>query len=183
MLRITILLSILQGLLFASLEDDIIKICPKEYRKHVDIVSDYIVRMEDDIKNEGCSVIPLYSAIIQAENFDILDEIEENPKILQHLKKLSSINSNLSTLLFKSKTIKKIVLTNSLNENFLENFTYLTEKKLQKSEIRKIERNNNYLNYFLLASRYGENKRESLKLYSKIKSSVSIELMPSLSLI
>jgi hypothetical protein len=157
--------------------------CPKEYNLHKDIISEYMIRIEDGIYSEGCDIIPVYSAIIEAENFDILDEIEENPKILQHLKKLSSINSNLSTLLFKSETIKKIVLTNSLNENFLENFTYLTEKKLQKSEIRKIEKNNSYLNYFLLASLYSENKRESIKLYSKIKSSVSIELMPSLSLI
>ena len=142
-----------------------------------------MIRIEEGISSEGCETIPIYSAIIEAEKFDILDEIEENTKLLGELKKLSSINSNLLILLFKNATIKKIILTNSLNEKFLENFTYLTEKKLQKREIRKIKKDNNYLNYFLLASLYAKDKRESLQLYYKINSSVSIELMPSFSLV
>lgn len=159
------------------------KTCKKEYNLHKDIISPYMIRIKESISSEGCDVIPVYSAIIKSKNFDILDELEENPKLLKQLKKLSSINSNLSVLLFKNETIKKIVLTNSLNEKFLENFTYLTKKRLQKSLIRKIEKDNNHLNYFLLASLYAKDKKESLKLYSKIKSSVSIELMPSFSLV
>ena len=157
--------------------------CPKEYNLHKDIISKYMIRIEDGISSEGCDTIPVYSAIIEAKNLDILDEIEENPKLLRELKKIFLINSNLSILLFKNETIKKIVLTNSLNKKFLKNFIYLSKKRLQKSQIRKIEKDENYLNYLLLASLYAENKRESLKLYSKIKSSVPIELIPSFSLI
>ena len=157
--------------------------CPKEYNLHKDIISKYIIRISDGISSEGCNAIPVYSAIIEAEKFDILDEIEENPKLLKQLKKLFLINSNISTLLFKNETIKSLVLTNSLNEKFLKNFTYLSKKILHKSQSKKIERDSNYLNYLLLASLYAKDERESLKLYSKIKSSVPIELMPSFSLI
>ena len=158
-------------------------VCPKEYNLHKNIISKYMIRISDGISSEGCDVIPVYSAIIKAKKFDILDEIEENPKLLRQLKKLFLINSNLSTILFENETIRSLILTNSLNEKFLKNFTYLSKKRLQKNQSKKIVKDNNYLNYLLLASLYTKNKRESLKLYSKIRSSVSIELMPSFLLI
>ena len=157
--------------------------CLKEYTLHKDIISKYMIRIEDGISSQGCDVIPIYSTIIKAKKFDILDEIEENPELLGQLKKLFLVNSNLSILLFKNETIKNLVLKNSLNEKFLKNFTYLSKKRLQKNQIRKIEKDSNYLNYLLLASFYAKDKKESLKLYSKIKSSVPIELIPSFSLI
>jgi hypothetical protein len=157
--------------------------CLKEYNLDKDIISKYMIRIEDGIFSEGCDVIPVYSAIIETENFAILDEIEENPKLLGQLKKLFSINSNFSTLLSKNKMIKKSILMNSLNENFLENFTYLVKKKLRKKEIREIEKDINYLNYGLLASLYAKDKKEGKRLYREFKTSISIELMSSFVLI
>jgi len=157
--------------------------CPKEYNIYKNTISKYMIRLEDSILSEGCEVIPIYSSIIETKNFDILDKIEENPRLLTELKKLSYLNSNFLLLLFRNETIKKIILKNSLNKSFLENFIYLTNKKLQKREIKKIEKDNNNLNYILLASLYAKNKKDTLKLYDRIKHSISIELLPSFSLI
>lgn len=178
-----ILFLLFLAMIFSSLSHAKTIDCPKAYKLHQDTIEKYMIRIEDSIFSEGCDVIPIYAAIIEAEKFDVLDEVEENPKVLRDLKKLSSINSSFLKLLLNNETIKSIILTNSLNKSFLENFIYLTKKKLQKREIKKIAKDNNYLNYFLLAALYGKDNKESLKLYSKIKSSVSLELIPSFSLV
>jgi len=178
-----ILFLLFLAMIFSSLSHAKTIYCPKAYKLHQDTIEKYMIRIEDSIFSEGCDVIPIYAAIIEAEKFDVLDEVEENPKVLRDLKKLSSINSSFLKLLLNNETIKSIILTNSLNKSFLENFIYLTKKKLQKREIKKIAKDNNYLNYFLLAALYAKDNKESLKLYSKIKSSVSLELIPSFSLV
>ena len=76
-----------------------------------------------------------------------------------------------------------IMLENSINDVFLENFTYIVKKKLHKKELKQISKNNIYLNYLLLPSLYATNPKESIKLYSQLKSSISIKLMPSFGLI
>lgn len=157
--------------------------CLKEYELYKESVSKYKVRMQDMVKTQGCEVISIYSYIIQAEQFDILDKVDENPKVIKKLIKLFSINKNFSSLLLNNSQMKEILINNSLHDDFIENFSYIVKRKWHKNEIRKIEKDGNYLNYVLLASLYAKDRRDSLRLYKKLKSSISIELMPSFSLI
>jgi len=157
--------------------------CVQEYEQYSEIISNYQVEISDIVKHQGCEVIPIYASIIKTKKLDILDKLDKNPNMLKQLVTLFTINKNFSNLVFNNFTIRDNILNNILNENFIENFTYLEKKKLHKKEIKEIKEDINYLNYTLLASLYAQNKKESLELYSKIKSSISIELMPSFILI
>lgn len=53
------------------------------------------------------------------------------------------------------------------------------EKALHREDVYKIKQNNNYLNYYILSAYYTKDKKESLKLFTKIKDSISLELLPS----
>ena len=88
MLKIVILFCMLQGILFASLKDTISNKCPKEYSKYSNNIENYLIRMEEDIKNKGCKVIPIYASIIESEKIDILDELEEDNSLMAKLLKI-----------------------------------------------------------------------------------------------
>ena len=157
--------------------------CVQEYEEYSEIISNYQVEISDIVKHQGCEVIPIYASIIKTKKLDILDKLDENPNMMKQLVTLFMVNKHFSTLVFNNSMIREMILNNSLNDKFIENFTYLEKKKLHKKEIKEIKEDIDYLNYTLLASLYAQNKKESSELYSKIKSSISIELMPSFILI
>jgi len=157
--------------------------CVQEYEQYSEIISNYQVEISDIVKHQGCEVIPIYASIIKTKKLDILDKLDENPNMMKQLVTLFMVNKHFSTLVFNNSMIREMILNNSLNDKFIENFTYLEKKKLHKKEIKEIKEDIDYLNYTLLASLYAQNKKESSELYSKIKSSISIELMPSFILI
>lgn len=157
--------------------------CIDEYKQYNDTVSAYKIRMESLIQAEGCKVIPLYAYIIEAEEFDILNKVDDSPKIMENLIKLFETNKVFFSVIMKHSTMKKILLTNRLNDDFIEKFTYIVRKKLHKKQIIEIDKNRNYLNYLLLASLYAKDKKETLALYTQLKSSLSIEIVPSFVLV
>ncbi len=177
------LLIILQTFLFANIDERVANICPVEYEIYEKTITDYLIRMEEDINTYGCKVIPVYSAIIESEKFEMLDTIENNYKLLLHLQKLFFVNKEISNLIFKNENMKTLILENSVNELFLKNFTYISQKELHKKEVRQIEKNSEYLNYIILASFYGKDEKNARRLYKKLKSSISIELIPSFTLV
>jgi len=183
MIKFSLLFFLFQAVLFASLQDDIEYECPKEYEMYEDDISQYLIRMEDDIKDKGCKVIPIYASIIQSENFEILDALEDDESLMANLTKLFSVNKNLSSVIFKNSGLKQVILNNSINEKFIESFSYLIKKKLHNKQIKQIKKEPEYLNYYLLSSLYAKNNKDSLKLYNKLKSSISIELLPSFTFI
>ena len=184
MIKISFLLFLLlQTILSANLQDDIKYECPTEYETYKEDISKYLIRIEDDIADKGCEVIPVYAAIIQSQNFEILDSLEDDSNLMNQLMKLFSINKELSSLIFENSGLKQIILSNSLNEKFVDNFSYLMNKNFHKKDLRKIKKNGEYLNYYLLSAFYARDKKDSNKLYKKIKSSISIELMPSFTFI
>jgi len=151
--------------------------CLQEYERYSEIISNYQVEISDIVKHQGCEVIPIYASILKTKKLD------KNPNMMKQLVTLFTVNKYFSTLVFDNSMIREMILNNILNDKFIENFTYLEKKKLHKKEIKEIKEDIDYLNYTLLASLYAQNKKESLELYSKIKSSISIELMPSFILI
>jgi len=183
MSKIIIWFILFQSFLFANLEDDVKNKCLKEYMESSETISKYLVRMEDDIDKKGCNVIPIYASIIETNNFDILDELEENDSLMEKLLKIFYINQNVSDLFFKNSSLKIIILNNSLNEKFIKKFSYILKKELHKKDIYKIKKDANYLNYYILSSFYSKDKSETIKLFKKMKKSISLELLPSFSLI
>ena len=123
--QIVIFFCIFHGISLANIKDDIKSKCPIEYKKYSNTVSKYLIRMEDDIKNNGCQVIPIYSSIIESNKFDILDSLEEDETLMKKLLKIFYINDDLAPFIFKSNSLKNIILNNSVNEKFMENFSYL----------------------------------------------------------
>lgn len=180
MWKIIITFLLFQVFLFAKLEDDIRSKCVNEYR---DGISEYLIRMEDDIESYGCRVIPIYNSIIESENFDILDSLEEDTTLIENFLKIFYMNDDISHLLFKSSVLKRIVLNNGMNDEFVRKFLFLLKKELHKKDISRIEKDRDYLNYYLLSSFYAKDKRETVKLFKKMKNSISLELLPSFTLL
>jgi len=178
-MKIYMLLLILQTFIFANIQDRVKETCPQAYNMYYETVSNYLIRMEDDISTYGCKVIPIYSAIIETDNIEILDKIEASPQTMKHLIKLFYSSEQISNTFFQNSAMKNIILNNALHEDFIENFCYIIKKKLHRKQIQEIHKNPDYLNYGLLASLYAKNKEESIKLYNKLVRSISIELMPS----
>jgi len=183
MSKIVIWFVLFQSFLFANLEDDIKDKCFKEYTESSEIISNYLVRMEDNIDKQGCKVIPLYASIIETNNFDILDELEENNSLIEKLLTIFYINSDVANLFFKNSSLKTIILNNSMNVKFIENFAFILKKELHKKDIYQIKKDTNYLNYYILSSFYSKDKRETIKLFKKMKKSISLELLPSFTFI
>ncbi len=155
--RLSLFLLLLQTFLSATIQEDIQNICPQEYEAEKNYISNYLIRMEETIRSEGCQSIPIFSELIKAERFGVMDEIEEKPLLMKRLLSLYSIDSKISKVVFQNSAMKNIILENSLNDKFLENFTYLVKKKVHKKELKQISKNNTYLNYLLLASLYASN--------------------------
>lgn len=154
-------------------------VCEKEYELYGDIVSKYKIRMEEMIEANGCEVIPVYASIIASQKFDILDAMEDDKNMMKEFIKLFSYNEKIANSVFKNPQIKNIILSNSLQNSFMENFTYIINKKLRRRELKKIEKDPSYLNYVLIASLYASNPTESIDLYSKLLSSISEDIMPT----
>jgi hypothetical protein len=163
----------------ANLKDDIQRKCPLDYTKYSNNISKYLIRMEDDINSNGCQVIPIYSSIIESNKLDILDSLEEDETLIKKLLKIFYINDDLSAFLFQNNSLKKIILKNSINEKFMENFAYLLKKSLHRKDIQNIKGDNSYFNYYILSAYYSKDKRDSLKLYKQMRESISLELLPS----
>jgi len=183
LLKITLLLLILSSIVSANLKDDVQRKCPLEYTKYSNNVSKYLIRMEEDIERNGCQVISVYSSIIESNKLDILDSLEEDETLMKKLLKIFYINDDLSAFLFKNDSLKNIILNNSINEKFMENFAYLLKRSFHKKDVKKMKKDNNYLNYYILSTYYTKDKRESLKLYKQMKKSISLELLPSFTFI
>ena len=154
-------------------------VCEKEYGLYGDVVSKYKIRMEDMIEANGCGVIPVYASIIASQKFDILDAMEDDKNMMKEFIKLFSYNEKIANSVFKNPQIKNIIMSNSLQDGFMENFVYIVKKKLHRRELKKIEKDPNYLNYVLIASLYASDPKESLNLYSKLLSSISSDIMPT----
>jgi len=182
-LKNILLLLLLPLVVLANLESDIKVKCPLEYTKYSNNISKYLIRMEEDIESNGCEVIPIYSSIIELNKFDILDSLEEDETLMKKLLKIFYINDNLSAFIFKSDSLKNIISNNSINEKFMKNFSYLLKKSFHKKDVKKMKEDNNYLNYYILSAYYAQGNRESLKFYKQMKESISLELLPSFTLI
>jgi hypothetical protein len=157
--------------------------CYNEYNIYKNIIEKYVVRIEDSVKERGCKVVPIYASIIESNNFEILDLIEDDKLLIDNLVKIFYQNKFLSKILFKDKVLKYIILHNGLNEKFVNNFLYLLEKKFDYYEKKQIKKNKTYLNYFLLSAFYANSPKETLNIYNKLTTSISIDLLPSFSLI
>ena len=166
-----ILLISLHVSLLAGLQDKVKDKCIDEYSQHESIVSKYLIRMEDDIYEQGCSVIPIYASIIESENFEVLDAIEDDPAIMKNLLLLSSNNLELVSFLFQSGTIKEIILNNSLDNVFMSKLIYLLRHKFHDRDFKAIKKNIDYLNYYLLVSLYSKDRYESVDLFEKLQNS------------
>jgi len=110
---------------------------------------------------------------------------EEKKKLIdqKNFSKEETIQRELLSIFSKDETLQSIIIDNSLNHSFIEKLNYLVNKKLHKKENYQIEKDKNYFNYFLLASLYAKDNKDTLQLYSELKSNISIELMPSFTLI
>ena len=157
--------------------------CSQEQLLQKKDISQYIDNIELSVNQNGCEIISLYHYLIQTKKIDILDNLEKNSILQKELLSLFSEKSVLYPLVSKNENFKDLIIQNSLHNGFIKNFTYLINKKLYKKDISLIEKDNSYLNYFLLSSLYAKDKKETLELYSELTSSISIELLPSFTLI
>jgi len=166
--------------LFGRLEDRIKHQCQNEYRESV---SDYLIRMEEDIQTHGCRVIPLYASIITSKNFDLLDLLEENSMLMENLLEVFYLNEHLTQLLLYHDTLKQIVLNNGMNEKFIKNFLFLLQHALPQQAITQIEKETSYLNYYLLSAFYAKDQQEAISLLKRTKEAISLEVLPSFTLL
>jgi len=178
---ITFLL-ILNSFVYANLED-VQEKCANEYSKNSDIIKDYYFRMEDDINEIGCKVIPIYASIIESDNLDLLYLIEENKSILDQLLELFYANSYFSELIFKNSQFKQLIINNALNKNTISNLIFLAKNYMYRSDIAKIKRDKEYINYYMISSFYANNHSEATKLYKKLKKSIPLDLLSSFILV
>jgi len=143
----------------------------------------YIKNIEKIVKKNGCEIISVYDNIIESKEFSLLKKIENNSTLEKKMFLLLSKENKLFLLMNKDKTIRDTIIRNCLNNHFIENFIYIVDKKIKNEDKYLIEKDTNYLNYFLLASLYSTNKKEAIELYLELKSHISIELIPLFALI
>jgi len=167
----------------ATLKNEVKLKCNIEYKRYESVVSDYLVRMKDNIRQNGCKVIPLYASIIKSENFDLLDALDENTVLMEKLLNIFYAKKELSDIVFRNNNLKTIILKNSLNNNFLDNFSFLVKKYLYHRDINVIKKNMTYLNYYILSAYYATSNKNAYQLLKKIKSSISLKLLSSYTLI
>ena len=128
------------------------------------------------------SKITAIKTFFENKHEKFLKILEKEPILTKPISFLISNKKLLSTL-FQNPEAQNIIYDKNKNKIFFENFNYILKKELGRKELKEIERDKNYLNYAILGSIYANNKSKALKLYKKLKNSISIELIPSFTLV
>lgn len=159
---------------------DISQYCPREHAANPKI-DDYALRIEDPLNRYGCDAVTLYAFLVNYKAIDVMDLIDEDPKVAEILLDFMQ-DKKIFNLLLQSDQFNTLLQSGQISAKTLRYFRAVWLARGNATWRSDIRRKLPLINFFVLSAYYAKSSDEAIRNFDLLRHTVEPTAIEAFSL-